>query len=186
MTQLARLAVGLVVLMAASVSHGAAALAQDDSLEWAAKAAYLPRFVGFVQWPEGSFRSPNEVVRICVVGFDPFGDILDRAAEGLVIDDRPFAVLRFTRVDRDHGCHVMYITGSQAQSISEALAAVQGTAVLTVTNSSIAAAPKGVIHFVIRENRVRFQIDAERARANQLGISAELLEIALAPGGALP
>jgi hypothetical protein len=82
-------------------------------------------------------------------------------------------------VSRDSGCEILYAGGSDAQSVDQALAAVSGTNVLTVTDSVPDAHAPGIVEFVVENNRVRFNIDNEAARRNGITISSHLLSLAL-------
>jgi hypothetical protein len=75
-------------------------------------------------------------------------------------------------------CHIAYIAGSPKQSVADALQEVAGRPMLTVTDDTKGAAG-GVIHFVIRNNRVRFTINDKMAAANALTLSSALLNIAV-------
>lgn len=154
--------------------------AQDAAnLEKAVKATYLYKIGSFVDWPPQAFPSPSSEVQICVVGDDPFGPLLDRAVEGQRVEDRSVTVRRMRTVDREARCQIMFISGSTAQSIPEAIEATRGTPTLTITDSSRDANTKGIIHFVIRDNRVRFEIDDEIAAQNGLSISSKVLSLAV-------
>jgi len=50
--------------------------------------------------------------------------------------------------------------------------------VLTITDAPADARDTGIINFVIRDNRVRFEIDLDAAARNQLTISSKLLSLA--------
>jgi hypothetical protein len=159
---------------------GAPALrAQDAPVEYAVKATYLYKFVPFVQWPAASFPSPTSPVMLCVVGDGSFSEILNRAVSGERIEGRPLLSRRLPAVDADSGCHVLYTAGSSAQSVAQGLAAVQGKPVLTVTDSLPAAGAKGIVNFVLADNRVRFEIDNQAAAENGLLISSKLLSLAI-------
>ena len=67
---------------------GSSAWAQS-SLEYEVKAAYLVKFAPFIAWPDTAFSSASAPLGICVVGNDPFGPFLDRAAAGARDGDRP-------------------------------------------------------------------------------------------------
>jgi hypothetical protein len=155
-----------------------AARAESDALEYAVKATYLYKFGPFIDWPDAAFESPSSAVNLCVVGDDPFGKILDRAVIGQRIGVRPIVVHRLRATGRDSGCHIMYIAGSDIQSVAEALDAVRGTPVLTITDSARDASAKGIVHFVILENRVRFEIDDYAASVNGITISSKVLSLA--------
>lgn len=156
------------MLMAAPL----AARAQGGSLEYAVKAAFLTKFGAFVSWP-GSNGGP---VRLCVVGADPFGARLEQAVQSQ--PGQPIVIRRLAEVERGADCDVLYAGGSPRQSVAQALAAVRGTPVLTVTDASRSGA-RGMIHFVVFQDRVRFHIDAAQAAQAGIQVSSKLLTLAL-------
>ena len=90
-----RLRAGLMVLLAALVA-GPVARAQESQLELAVKATYLYKFAPFVEWPASAFDSPTAPLVLCVVGDDPFGDLLDRAVSGQHAGKHPIALRRLS------------------------------------------------------------------------------------------
>lgn len=149
------------------------------SLEYPVKAAYLSKFAPFAEWPAGAFGQPGSPFAVCVVGDDPFGSAIDNAVAGQFLGQRPIVVRRLARLERGSACHVAYVAGSRAQSVAESLAAVRGAGVLTVTDSSRPGGVRGIVHFVIKDNRVRFHIDDQAAAQNGIAISSKLLSLAL-------
>jgi len=158
-------------VLAASPSASAA----DRSLEYAVKATFLYKFAPFVDWPPGALGDGEAPFVICIVGADPFGDSTERMLEGQRIGTHPLALRRLAVADAHAGCHVMFVAGSPAQPVTQALDAVRGTPTLTVTDAP--AAP-GIIRFVMINDRVNFEIDANAAAANHLTISSKLLALA--------
>ncbi len=148
------------------------------SLEYPVKATYLYKFAPFVTWPDSAFSAPNSPFVICVLGEDPFGPVLDQAVSTQRIGARALVIRRLERVDRGSGCQILYLGASRGQSEADALAAVRGAPVLTVTDAA-RSEPQGVIHFVVQDNRVRFQIDDQAAAQNGLMISSKLLSLAV-------
>src|SRR5258706_12035401 len=126
----ARVGLVAVTIGALDISSGAFAGAANPALEFAVKAAYLSKFPLFVEWPEGAFASPASAVNLCVAGMDPFGDALDKVVEGERIGERPIVIRRIAVVARDSGCHILYIGGSNTQSLSQATHVVTGAGVL--------------------------------------------------------
>ena len=149
------------------------AQAQSAS-EAAIKAAYLVKFGAYVDWPV----APSGPLTLCVVGRDPLGTAIDRAAAGQQVNGRPVQVRRLTRLDRGSGCAIAFVSGSPAQDVAAALGEVAGAPVLTVTDSLWGPA-RGMIHFQILRNRVRFHIDEKTAASCKLAVSSKLLAIAL-------
>lgn len=150
------------------------AAAQTQSLEYAVKAAYLTKFIPFIQWPDATFASPAAPITICVLGDDPFGASLDKAASGAKSVDRPILVRRLNEPD-PAACQLLFAGGDPAV-MSAALDAMKGRPVVTVTDRD--AAPRGVISFVVAGNRVRFDIDDSLAAEGGLTISSKLLGLA--------
>jgi hypothetical protein len=161
----------LVALAACAVAAGAQA--QTRSLETAIKAAFLTKFGAFVTWPGGASAAP---LNLCIVGDDPFGQALEQAAKSQ--QGYAIAIHRMSAVERGSGCNVLYAAGSSRQSAAEALAAVDGAPVLTVTDAARGGA-RGMIHFVVFGDRVRFQVDAGKASKDGIAISSKLLSLAL-------
>lgn len=151
---------------------------EADSLEYAVKAAYLYKFAGYVEWPATAFASANSPVTVCIAGDDPFGATLDTAVRGQRIADRQVVVRRLKSIERDSGCQILFVGGADPQR-AQMLAVVRGSSVLTVTDSREPGATVGIINFVIRDNRVRFNIDEEGAAQSGLSISSKLLKLAL-------
>jgi hypothetical protein len=151
--------------------------AEPASLEYAVKATFIYKFTPFVEWPPTAFGSPESPLIVCVAGNDPVSQLIDEAANGQRDGGRPIAVRHLTMVARDSQCHVLYATGTPAQSAADAFAAVRGNPVLTVTDSASGPA-RAMITFVVENNRVRFDIDDRAAAEAGLVISSKLLSLA--------
>ena len=142
-----------------------------EPLEYAVKAAYLVKFPFYVEWPPAAFASPGAPLVLCVVGDDPFGSLLDEAAAGQQVQGHPLLLRRLRSLSRDSGCHMAYV-GADTRAEPP-----RGSGVLLVTDGQPGA---GMIHFVVKDNRVRFTVDDELAAQNSLVISSKLLSVALA------
>jgi uncharacterized protein DUF4154 len=153
-------------------------MADEEPLEFAVKAAFITKFVPFVEWPNGALAGSGGAFRICVAGRDPFGDLLERAADHQSISGRRVTIHRVPVVARSNGCQVLYAAGSPAQPVADMLAAVRGTPVLTLTDHAPDPRSRGMINFIISDNRVRFEIDEAAAEQNGLAISSKLLSLA--------
>jgi hypothetical protein len=151
--------------------------AQGSELAEAVKAAYLPKFAPFVEWPAGALDSGP--FAICIVGEDPFGDLLDRAIAAQAIAERPIEVRRLRALPGENICHILFAAGAPALTVPRILDAVRGRPVLTITDSATEAAAKGVINLLKIDNRIRFEIDIAAAAQNRLSISSKLLSLAV-------
>jgi hypothetical protein len=162
------------------VSPRTAAWADDPAgLALAVKAAFLYKFEPFVNWPAEAFPSVDSPFNLCVVGNDPFGSLLDRVVAGQQTAGHGIVVVRLESPSPEAHCSMLYIGTADAGAARQAEAAVAGAPVLTVTDSIDDSSAKGMINFVIADNRIRFEIDAARARQAGLDISSKLLSLAV-------
>jgi hypothetical protein len=151
----------------------------QSSLEFPVKATYLYKLGPFVAWPPSAFESQSSPVKICIAGEDPFGTVLDQAVSNQRIGARPIVIERLAFVGRGSGCHILYARETPEQSIANILDVVRGEPVLTVTDGETEQARSGIVNFVIRENRVRFEVDEVAAELNGLKISSKVLDLAI-------
>lgn len=166
------------LLCAASLALLPAASLVAAPLEYAVKAAYLTKFGIYVAWPDATFSAPDSAIQLCIAGDDPFGAALDKTAASQRIGERPIAVRRLKTVTRDAGCHILYIGGADPAFVQQTAEAIRGSAVLTVTDAMPGEAA-GIINFVIRDDRVRFEVDEAAAAQSDLVLSSKLLSLAL-------
>lgn len=150
-----------------------------EATEPAIKAAFLYKFGFFVEWPQTAFAASDSPINLCVVGNDPFGSLLDETVKGQKIGDRTVVVRRMNTVSRDTGCHIVYIVDSTDTHSAQTLAVLRGSDVLTVTDAGMDDGAVGIINFVIKDHRVRFDIDEAAAASSGLVISSRLLGLAL-------
>lgn len=155
-----------------------AVIAQDGAIEYAIKATYVYKFAPFVEWPPGAFTSATSAVVICVVGNDEIAKLVADAARGQSAGERPIDVRYVTPGVGMRECHIVYIGARDNERRKAIVEGLEGTPVLTITDGAADARDKGIINFVLRDNRVRFEIDLDAAARNQLAISSKLLSLA--------
>jgi len=164
--------------MAAALTLAVGA-AHAQASEEAVKAAFLPKFARYIELPAAAQPAENQPYYLCVIGRDPFGALLDKAAGSESIDGHPVAVRRFANAEAPAvaGCHLAFLAGTEPQT-AQMLAAMRRQPTLTITDARWGTA-RGMIHFVIEGGRVRFQIDQVEAADRGIAISSRLLALAV-------
>lgn len=154
--------------------------------EYDVKAAFLYNFTKFVDWPSSVFANDRDTLTVCVLGDDPFRGSLQRVA-GEDVEGRQLIVLRARSdfLSRPGGCQILFISRSEAQRLSQVLAAVRDHPVLTVSDTEGFLEQGGIINFVLQGSKIRFEINQESAERAGLKISSKLLRLAsrIVPGG---
>ncbi len=174
---------GLLAWLCAFTACVGAARAQD-SREYAIKAAFLLNFTRYVRWPEQSFIAADDPFDFCILGIDPFGDVLERKVAGQISQGREIRIRRIPDVRHAVGCHLVFIGAGEAKRQPESLATLQNQPVLTVGEADRFLEQGGIIRLLVVEDNVRFEINAGQAKRSQLRISSRLLELARRTVGA--
>lgn len=142
------------------------------------KAVFLFNFVHFVEWPAAAFDNPQSPVVICVLGEDPFGELLDEVVNGESVGSRQLLVERFRRLEDMSDCHVLFISTSETPNQARILTALRDVPTLTVGERADFATRGGMIRFLTEQNRVRLEVNVAAAKAAGLTISSNLLRSA--------
>ncbi len=144
--------------------------------EYDVKAAFLLNFAQFVTWPES--RSREKPITFGILGEDPFGPAFDLTMEGRTINDLPIQVKRFRRDEPPVGVDVLFICLSEAPFVDKILAELKSRPTLTVSDMEHFTQHGGMIGLVLREGRIRFQINHQAGAAAGLVFSSKLLRLA--------
>lgn len=145
------------------------------------KAAFLFNFTQFVEWPSNTFTNAEAPLVIGILGDDPLGPALEQAVEGETVNKRPIAIRRSRHLSELKGnCHVLFICRSEKARLPQLLAELRGQPVLTVAEINQFALQGGIIGFVIRDNKVRFEINLATAERAGLKVSSKLSKLAVA------
>lgn len=158
---------------------GAGAQAQTPgALERQVKAAYLYKFAGFVEWPEGSFAHPDSPLVIGVLSADALAEQLEQTVAGHTAGGRAIVVRKLRRGDALAGLHILFIGAMERAALQETLAASRSQAVLTVSDSDEAHALGSMINFVVADDKLRFEVALKPVASARMRISARMLSAA--------
>lgn len=148
------------------------------------KAAVLLNFLRFTDWPEASFAKPDAPLVVGIVGDDPFGTVLDKTFEGKTAGNRSIRIVRLAGTGQGKAtaaqlkeCHLLFIAKSEKARVKEHLAAVAGSATLTVSDTDGFSAAGGMVELGLADGKVTFSINRKAAEASGLKLSAKLLQL---------
>jgi hypothetical protein len=120
---------------------------------------------------------------ICILGKDPFGEVLDSTVEGASIDGRKITVKRLVNaadISKDIApCSILFVSISEEGRLAPLLAAAQRQGLLTVSDIPHFAEHGGIIGLVMQENKIRFEVNRGAAEQSHVALSSELLKVAV-------
>jgi hypothetical protein len=151
---------------------------KTEGAEYPLKLAFLYNFAKFVEWPSGSFRSPDGTLAICIVGHNPFSLDIENQLRSRPAGDHSveFVVLKTT--DALNACHIVFIPVTEKDQATRIVRSLTGASVLTVGESEGFAVRGGIINFTVEEGNIRFEINRRAADRAGLKISSRLLNLA--------
>jgi YfiR/HmsC-like len=167
------------MLVVAIASPGQLAWSQSSgTTDYEVKTAFLFNFAKFIDWPPNSFASPQSTFTICVLGQNPFGNILDDALQGKMIGDRPLVVRRLRDKTEARQCQMVFISSSESAHLAEIIGSLNGANVLLVSDINGFATSGGTIEFTLDDNHVGFRINTDAVGRSGLKFSSKLLALA--------
>jgi hypothetical protein len=150
----------------------------DTSKEYRVKAVFVYNFAHFIAWPPNAFSAANAPIVIGVLGDEHFASDLDELVRGEMANNHPLVVQRYQEIGQIKTCHILFVSRSATKQLEEILANLKSRSVLTVGDAENFAQLGGMIRLVIENNKVRFRVNVEAAKAANLTISSKLLRAA--------
>lgn len=140
------------------------------------EAAFLLNFARYVTWPPGAFADDRSPWHICILGGDPFGEVLDKTFRGRTEQGRPFVIVRTDKLSELKRCQIVYVAYKVSMNRRAALAELDDLPVLTVSNAPGFLQEGGIIRFDVKDF-VAMSVNLDRARAASLSIQTKMLEV---------
>jgi hypothetical protein len=141
------------------------------------KALMLWNIAKFVEWPALP-DDHNQPLVFTILGEDDLAASLAGVLSSKLVNGRPVFV-RFARRPQDaKGSQMLYVAATEVPHMTDVLAAVDATPVLTVSDAPGFAAHGGMVGFTSQGDRVHFEVNLAHAEKTGLRLSAKLLALA--------
>ena len=160
--------------------------AQNKVSAYDVESAYLFNFGKFLRFAPSDAEIERHSFDICIVGEDTLGATLDQLTVNEQLDSKPVRVVRLKAAAEARNCAIAYFSASEGSRLESDLEAVRGHAVLTVSDASDFLKRGGMIQLIVADNHVRFAVNLDAVHSAQLGLSSELLRVAVSVNGEPP
>jgi YfiR/HmsC-like len=171
-------AIALACLLCMGVRVSPAVEMQPATREQQIKAAFIYNFTKFVEWPSASFESKVDPIVIGVLEQTPLTAELEFAVQDRRVNGRGILVRKVSSVEEIKRVQVLYVGAGEDSRYAALASPVQGSAVLTIGESSAFAAAGGIINFILDGDKVHFEINMRSAELAHLKVSAQLQKLA--------
>ena len=143
------------------------------------KAAFLYKFLSYIEWPPGALKSGTSPIVLGVLGDDDMADALQSIVAKRRIGQHPLEVRRLTESNALDGVHLLFVGGGESAALARLAPDAQRRSVLLVTDFDRALDEGSVINLVVVDDRVRFEVSLEAAERSRLKLSSRMLAVAL-------
>jgi hypothetical protein len=150
----------------------------EPPLARSVKAAFLYKFLGYVEWPAGSFSAPDAPIVVGVAGADELATELQQIVAGRSVESRNITVRRVQEGDSLAGLNVLFIARAESGRLAQIARAARQRAILLVSESDHALDQGSIINFVVSEGRIRFEVSLPAAEQSGLKLSSRMLSVA--------
>ncbi len=146
--------------------------------EYDVKLVYLYNFTKFINWPDEAFANQDSPFSICIFGKSLNGNAV-KALEEKKTRNRTIEIVNLTATEDISRCQILFLTKAVNYPAVAKIAKDIKTSTLVVGETAGFARHSGEIGFVIDErNRVRIEVNLDRANEKNISFRAQLLEIA--------
>lgn len=142
------------------------------------KAAFVYKFLGYVEWPASAFAQADTPIVVGVLGADDIASELADAVRGRAVGNRGIEVRRLRPGDPLTGLHVLFIGASERARLAVLAKAALARNILVITESDDALDQGSVINLILVDGRVRFEVSLDSAERAGLKVSSRMLAVA--------
>jgi hypothetical protein len=164
--------------LALAAGSAPAQRAEAQAPEASVKAAFLYKFLPYVEWPPASFPSADAPFVIAVTGSDEVASELARILPGRAVEGHPVVLRRLKEGEGLKGVHMLFVGKAESARLPQHVRAAQQAGVLVVSESERGLESGSAVNFVTSEERVGFEVAVDAAERTGHRISSRMLMVA--------
>ena len=179
--QLATCIVGCLLVLVAWSAPSSYGEDSPPLAEQRIKAAFLYKFLSYVEWPPGAIADDATPIVVGVIGGDAIADELRGIVAGRTLGRHPIEVRTLGAAQPlPATLRVLFVGRDDAGLLARLAPQAQRQAILLVTDFADGLDRGSVINLVVRDNHVRFEVSLDAAQRSGLKVSSRMLAVALA------
>lgn len=148
---------------------------QAQTMEYQIKASIIYKFTKHTKWPSATPNSSSDFV-VCVLGENPFKSFLAEIFKQQQLHGKKTIVYTIKENQTIPDCHVIFIDKSAKSRIAEVVKFASENSILTCADT-VDWEKKGICVnlFITKQQTVRFRINEESLKDNNLSVDTRLL-----------
>jgi hypothetical protein len=146
--------------------------------ERSVKAAFLYKFLAYIEWPGAAFPDPDAPIVVGTVGDDDIAAELADVVNGRLVDGRRVVIRKLADRSLLAGVHLLFVGSAARDRATQWLAEARRAGIPTVTEVPDGLERGSVINLLVIDGRVRFEVSLDAAEQAGIRISSRLLGVA--------
>jgi hypothetical protein len=147
----------------------------DPNLQF--KKSFIWAFTKYIEWP-ASYGSGD--FTIGVLGDSPIMSHLEQLKSSYgKVDGQSISIVKYSSVSKIGKCHILYIPENKSSSLSSVINKLKGTSTLIITEGEGLARQGAIINFVVRQSKIKFEINKKTAESYSLQVSSVLSDLGI-------
>lgn len=157
---------------------GGVARGQDQlqAKESAFKAAFLFRFIDYIDWKN---NSESSTFNIAVLGNSEVTKQLQIIAEDQKAKNKKMNVKAYATLDDIDFCYILFVPADCPSTIESIVSKYAGKPVLIVSEKEDYSKRGSHINFTVADNKLKFEINLKKVDRSGIKISSQLLQHAI-------
>ena len=141
-----------------------------------AQAVFIYNFLSHVKWPDAEI---SEKYVVGIYGKTSTLGYLKSYTMNRKVGNKPIEVISLTNPDDAKKCNVVFIARSKSEEISKINEITANRSCLTISEKSSTSESGAVVDFHITGDKLRYKLDEQSARKQNLFISKALITMSL-------
>ncbi len=165
----------LLSILIAIVSVGLSTVSAQDAKY---KALFIYNFTKQIEWP-ASEKSGDFV--ICVVNHNELFSQLSSTVAGKKVGNQDIVVKKLKSIDEVTKCHILFLASSvsNASNMESIVNKLGASACLILTERQGALKNGSCINFLIRDDKLKFEMNSDAIASRKLQVSSSLTNLAV-------
>jgi hypothetical protein len=143
-----------------------------------AQTLFIYNFSRLIEWP-ANYRTGNFIIG--VLGSSEVATELEIYTKGKKVGTQNIQIVRYKTPAEIQNCHIIFVTFAKTKQLVELLPILNGKSTLVISEKSGALGEGAAINFVITEDKLKYEINADNASKFGIKFSAKLQEMSSSP-----
>jgi len=149
----------------------------ESRSEYQLKAAYIYNFLQFTEFDKGTEAQPKDLIRVCVISNQGIPEGFEQLSTKKALG-KEIKIVHLGSKEEFSQCRVLYFVNPVVQDLKTTLKAATELGILTVGEADSFVGSGGMIHFLIKDSKLRFRVDLLKVKEGRLSVSSRILKLA--------